>query len=132
MSTPDLPSAEGDPRIPTLRAWYTAKDEAEHYNRNLMQYGTAVAAVLSILAGSGGIFAVANALKTESGSLPAWALMILWLVSIVGTIALVLLLGLLVHSFLHRSKAEKAVEESRGSLIDADLTPFLPTSQQPQ
>ncbi len=71
------PSVEKDPRISTAQNWYKAKDEADHYNRNLMQYGGAVAAVLTILAGSGGIFAVATAVKVEDNPYFDWAATIL-------------------------------------------------------
>ncbi len=122
-------SAEEDPKTPILKKWYKAKDEADHYNRNLMQYGGAVAAVLTILAGSGGIFAVATAVKVEGNPYFVWAATILGGVSVVGTIALVILTVMLVHSFGRRRKAEKAVDKNRRSLIDEEIGPFLPTTQ---
>ena len=123
------PSAEKDPRISTVQKWYKAKDEADHYNRNLMQYGGAVAAVLTILAGSGGIFAVATAVKVEGNPYFVWAATILGGVSVVGTIALVILTVMLVHSFVRRGRAEKAVDKNRRNLINEEIAAFLPTTQ---
>ncbi len=123
------PNAEEDPKTPILKKWYKAKDEADHYNRNLMQYGGAVAAVLTILAGSGGIFAVATAVKVEGNPYFVWAAAILGGVSVVGTIALFILTGMLVHSFIRRGKAEKAVDKNRRRLINEEIAAFLPTTQ---
>lgn len=128
-SAEQAPSAEKDPRISTVQNWYKAKDEADHYNRNLMQYGGGVAAVLTLLAGSGGIFAVATAVKVEDNPYFDRAAAILGGVSVVGTIALVILTVMLVHSFVRRRKAEKAVDKNRRSLINEEIAPFLPTTQ---
>ncbi len=123
------PNAEEDPKTPILKKWYKAKDEADHYNRNLMQYGGAVAAVLTLLAGSGGIVAVATAVKVEDNRFFFWTVGILGGLGVVVTIALVILTVMLVHSFVRRKEAEEAVEKNRRSLIGDDPTLFLPTTQ---
>ena len=131
MSVSGVPDEERARMVPIVQAWLEAKDKSERYNRNLMQYGAAIAAVLSILAGSGGIFAVANALRMEGGSLPFWAWIILGVITVVGIAALFLLLILLFFSFLRRKEAEADAVRERGNLIAQDHTRFLPTSQQP-
>ncbi len=129
MSTPEDTSKKKEPEISVVQDWNKARDEAEHYNRNLMQYGAAVAAVLTLLAGSGGIFAVATAVKVEDNPFFLWAVGILGGLGVVATIALVILMVMLVQSFVRRKEAEEAVEEHRRSLIGDDPTRFLPTTQ---
>ncbi len=116
------PSAEKDPRISTVQNWYKAKDEADHYNRNLMQYGAAVAAVLTLLAGSGGIFAVATAVKVEDNPFFLWAVGILGGLGVVATIALVILTVMLVHSFVRRRESKELDQRGNRSFLAYNST----------
>jgi len=87
MDKPAAQTSESSQEIVQgLRGWTRAKEAASRYNRNLLQFGAGIAAVLGIEAGSGGIFALANSIVDtgNGGSLPWWALLHLAIVSIGG------------------------------------------------
>lgn len=69
-------STEHQALVSELQGWHRAKDQATRYNRNLLQYAAAIAAVFGIGAGGGGIIAVAGALSQideGSQSVADWA-----------------------------------------------------------
>src|SRR5207248_652263 len=56
-------------KVEALQGWRLAQEAASRSNRNLLQYGAGIAAILGIAAGSGGILAVANSLqKAQQGA----------------------------------------------------------------
>ena len=57
MSTPTTVTPNGDTEA--LQKWHLAKRRAERNNRNFVHYSTIVAAVLAIVSGTSGVFAVA-------------------------------------------------------------------------
>ena len=105
--------------IRTLTAWHRARDDARRYNRNLLQLGAAIAAILGIEAGSGGVFAIANGINGNE-PLPEWAS--LQLIALTG-FALVVggIFGLLaIWSYFRRGQAEQKAEQNLEYLFTLD------------
>ena len=107
----EVPSnAEGENVIllRNLQGYQLAKEQANRCNRNLLQYGAAIATILGIAAGSGSIFALADSVgKTgePEQSLPAWALGMLLAGALILCLFLALLLSQLYRTFSLRVTA---------------------------
>ena len=146
-------------KIPELQGWHRAKESASRHNRNLLQYAAAIAVVLGVEGGSGGILAVALALwkagatteattqaTTEAttqatneastwvfgalaGFLPGWAMCTI--VGVVGTgvLAVVLLTALLIRALWYRQKSERQADSHRDNIIAMDPNYFPPERQ---
>jgi hypothetical protein len=115
-----------------LRGWHLAKEAASRHNRNLLQYGAGIAAVLGIEAGSGGVFAIANGLTKVGGasaSLPWWTWVILGGVSIVAGTTFAILVGFLVRAFLLRRAAEQKADDHLAKVIALAPDRFLPREE---
>jgi hypothetical protein len=103
----------------TLQGYQLAKEQASRCNRNLLQYGAAIATILGISAGSGSIFALAESVgQTEgTGGLPSWAVgMLVGELMIVGLLMLVLL-TVLYRTFSKRDQAEREADNYLSTLI---------------
>ncbi len=126
-------------KITELQGWHREKEAASRHNRNLLQYAGALAAVLGIQAGSGGIFAIAIALMNAGPSLPDWLPSIpQWVTSlpeavkwvfvgvgIAGAAAPVALLVIfLIRALRYRQEAERQADDHRHNLIAIDPTLF--------
>ena len=137
-------------KIPELQGWHRAKESASRPNRNLLQYAAAIAVVLGVEGGSGGILAVALALwkagattgaTTEAttqatneastwvfgalaGFLPGWAMWTIVGVVSTGVVAVVLLTALLIRALWYRQEAELQANDHRHNLIAIDPTLF--------
>ncbi len=125
-------STEHQALVSALQGWHRAKDQATRYNRNLLQYAAAIAAVLGIGAGGGGIIAVAGALSQideGSQSVADWAKWILVVVAIVVSTASVILVSLLVRAFRLRRAAEYLADEHLAKLIDLQPDHFFPEAE---
>ena len=110
-------------RIGEARAeYYNAREEGKRYNRNILQYAGAIAAVIGIGTGSGGILAVANAI--DKGSLQLEIGVIYAVLSVAAGVA-VALLAPLVFSFWRRGIAESRETSALGALMleDPDFSP---------
>jgi len=121
MSTPER-------WVQDLEDWHLAREEANRYNRNLLQYGAAVAAVFGIGAGSGSVLALANA-QTEEGENMA----LLWgAIGLAGAVLVfsVILAFLLVAAFQQRRSAERRADESHRKLVRHAPERFLPKQEE--
>ena len=117
-----------DEMITELRAWHRARETAARCNRNLLQYGAAFAAILGIEAGSGGVFALANAL-TQGVALQAWVVAIVLAVSAVGVVFAIVLAILLVQAYGQRREAERRADDYLERLIARTPERFLPKEE---
>lgn len=117
-----LAAKAGTVDLDALQGWHLARQRAKRYNRNLLQYGAGLAAVLGINAGTGGMLKLADSLEIRSArasgdaiSEPArqvlWDLTSLagWIVAITA-VAAVLLLILLIAAFRERQRAERQAD----------------------
>ena len=112
-----------------LRGYHLAREEATRHNRNLLQYGAAIATALGIGAGSGSIFALADSVaKTQDSavSLPDWAVALLAGLVAILALAVVVLLFLLYGTFMLRRRAEQDMDTHLSRLIDADPARYWP------
>lgn len=112
--------------VSALQAWQKARDAANRYNRNLLQYAASIAAVLGIGAGSGGIFAVADSLPEAQGDIAVIGLVAS--VAVAGGIAAPILL-LLVGTFWKRGRAERDAASRMDDLIAIDPKRFPATAE---
>jgi hypothetical protein len=121
-----------------LRGWYLARQAATRYNRNLLQYGAGLAAVIGINAGTGGMLALADSLAlrtavasgetvTNPAQRPMWEFSspAAWMVVLTSVAAVVLLL-LLVRSYRDRQRAERSAEAHAERLIAVNPQWFRP------
>lgn len=115
-----------------LEGWHLAREAAQRWNRNLLQYGAGVAAVLGLAAGSGGVFAIASSLvglQDTSASLPGWAVGVLGGVTVVASAVFVILMSLLIASYFQRRKAEGAADSHLTKLIGLAPERFIPRAE---
>ncbi len=118
-----LDVAQSAAAVGELQHWRLAREKAARHNRNLLQYGAGLAAVLGISAGGGGMIAVANSLgQANTGPLNAIMGSILLASILVGLVLLVLLLG----TFRSRQAAERESDEYLGKLIELVPSWFQP------
>ncbi len=121
-----------EPWIAELRAWKLSIEHAERANRNLRQHAAGIAALLGIQAGSGGVFALAQAVTVageKSQFVPDEVMRVLIVAGAAGA-ALSLSLGaLLVGAFRARRSAEAEADKHLARLIEAKPLHFLPKAQ---
>ena len=121
----DLP--EGIKTDEVTAKWNTAKAQADRANRNLLQYGGGLAAMLGISAGSSGIWAIVKAMP--SGSAFVDQFMYCFAGAFCGASAFVGILFLgLVNSFRRRGMFEKQADEYFAQLVKLYPDRFLPKS----
>ena len=106
--------------------WQIAKDRATRYNRNLLQFGAAIAGVVGIFAGSAGVFAMAQRIQPTAANSLTYTLACLTAAGIV--FFLILLIGL-VGSFNARNRYEKIAEETLRQIVLHDPDRFLPNKE---
>jgi NADH:ubiquinone oxidoreductase subunit K len=113
--------------VEALQGWHRARASAGRYNRNLLQYGAGIAAVLGIEAGSGGIFAIANSLGAVGGevSLPVWAVFTLVIIGVLAAAVTIILAILLVDTYRRREAAESEAARCHDKLIALEPDRFL-------
>jgi hypothetical protein len=117
-------------QVAALRNWHRATEAADRSNRDLLQYGAGIAALLGISAGSGGVFAVAQSLNNaDTGGSPWWALTILVGVLIIAFVAGAVMAGLLVQSYGRRESAERDADEALAELIALGPEHFWPKAE---
>lgn len=114
-TSPANPERDTDARA----AWYDARDRAKRADRNLLQYAGAIAAVLGIGSGSGGLLAVAAALRDSGSLVPEWIFYAL--ASAAVAMAISLTLPLLMTLRL-RGDAEDEMRERLPAALREDST----------
>jgi hypothetical protein len=126
-----------------LLRWRLAQDAAGRANRNMLQAAAAIAAIIGIEAGAGGIFKLAEALQVnaEGGDqlvaanavqtpaaapllLGSWATWVPQVAAGIGLIFAVLLLVFLCSSAVHRVWAERATDRRLDELLRLDAGRF--------
>lgn len=118
-----------------LKGWLRAREEANRYNRNLLQYAAGVAAAFGVGAGSGGILAVSNALTQdgigalEIASFLFWVFGSVFTLSYLSMVIAAILAVLLVFAFFRRRAAEKEVTTHLENLIVLLPYHFLPAKE---
>jgi len=121
--------------VAELRAWGVGVELAERYNRNLLQYGGGIAAVLGISAGGGGILALAKAIPGAQprDSVPFVAndtlATLLLALAIVAAIAALGLGILLCRAFGGRTRAEAEADLHLRRLIELRPESFAPAGR---
>ena len=113
--------------VEAVQAWNRAKEESIRCNRNLLQYGAGIAAVLGIGSGSGGVFAVAD--KLNVNGLPIGALVGLGVLGGVLCLGFVVLSYLIVEAFTRREAAERKADDSQTRVIALAPSRFLPEAE---
>ena|SRR5437763_15423594 len=117
---------EGHPEIVrALQGWQIAKERANRANRDLLQFAAGITAVLGIVAGSGGIFAVATAVTPTQGA-QLFSIDVLKTLMAVGFALAAVLALMLVGSFQKRRREEHTMDEFLTSLIALRPDAFLP------
>ncbi len=117
--------------VPELRAWKLSLERAERANRNLLQDAAGIAALLGIQAGSGGVFALAQAVtvaKEGASFVPDDIMRVLLIAGAVGAALSLGLAVLLVRAFWARHRAEAEADEHLAKLIEAKPDHFLPSA----
>ncbi len=108
------------PPIKARADWYEARDEARRADRNLLQYAGAMAAVIGIGSGSGGILAIANALDDSTGALiPEW---VFFAILAAATATVILLVVPLVATLRLRGDAEDLMRTRLRPALQEDPT----------
>ena len=119
----DLP--EGIKPDELTARWNAAKAKAERANRNLLQYGGALAAMLGISAGSSGIWAIVKAMPSDSSFLDQFLPCFVAAFCGAGLFVGVLFLGLL-NSYRSRGQFEKQADEYLAQIVKMYPERFLP------
>src|SRR4029453_9222519 len=96
--------------VQALQGWQIARERSSRPNRNLLQFGAGITAVLGLVAGSGGLFGVANALTTTEGS-QLFPLDLLKVFMVIGFVLAVVLGLLLVGAFRERRQQEHTMDD---------------------
>lgn len=104
-----------------LTTWHSAKEAAQRYNRNLLQYAAAIGAVFGIGTGASGIFVVAEA-QTEGQLIACWGQAALYSLAGFGFLILVFLAWQLVCTFRSRRTSEQSLLDSQARLININPT----------
>src|SRR5436309_2859504 len=118
-------------KVEAMQGWRLAQEAASRSNRNLLQYGAGIAAVLGIAAGSGGVLAVANSLhkaQDASAQLPGLAALFV-VVDVVTFLLTLILFGLLLDAFTRRRDAEAQADKYMKRLIEFEYDHFLSESK---
>ena len=122
--------SEEHPEIADLQAWHRAKEHARRFNRNLLQYAGALAAILGIGGSAGSVLALAISVLEKNQGVDDWMIGLLAAVGVfVGVIA-VPLIFYLVRAFRLRLTAEVDANEALDRLIARDPSRFWPQAGQ--
>ena len=105
-----------------VREWHIAREKADRLNRNLLQYGAAMTAVIGVFGASGGVVALAFSVQKDGGDLP---LGIVWAIVAIGLLLFVILGAFLISAFRDRGKCEEDAEEKLGHISREDPGAFL-------
>ena len=112
-----------------LERFHRARERSSRCNRNLLQYGAALMAVIGIALGTGSVLALARSLAEAQGDaalFPDWGLgVLIGIGSALAALALLLFL-LLCQAFLSRLGAEHAADAALAELIRAEPERYLP------
>lgn len=112
--------------VSDLAAWKVLTERADHLNRNLVQYAASIAAALGISTGSGGVFALAQAVAQKtSEELSAFLTGFIEVVSGVAAAMTLVLLALLISTYRARARTEHDAAEHLKALIAAKPDHFL-------
>ncbi len=115
--------------VSDLCEWRVLSDDATRLNRNLIQYAASIGALLGIGAGSGGIFALADAVSSAgSQTLPSAIVAFVGASGVFIFVFGVGLLFLLVRAFRGRTRIEREADEHLRRLIYQKPDQFLPAS----
>ena len=115
-----------DDVVLALQEWHEARESANRHNRNLLQYGAALATLFGLEAGFGGIVTVAISLG-KGGGTPYFVAAV-----VIGAAGIVLgALGALamVRAFRERKLAEERAAETLRVLIRHDPERFMPREE---
>lgn len=108
--------------VEALQRWHRTKEAANRYNRDLLQYGAVVAGSAGMMAGAGGLTALAGA----GGRLPWWAAVQLSVLAVAAVVAIGGGVMLVLRTYRLRERAEAEVETSMDRLIELRPDQFLP------
>ncbi len=111
--------------VRALQGWQIAKERANRANRDLLQFAAGITAVLGIVAGSGGIFAVASSAATTTGT-QLFPLDLLKILMGIGFALSVVLGIMLVGAFQRRHREERTMDDYLTKLISLRPDAFLP------
>ena len=101
---PELLQNVDETTLSGLQGFQLAKARAERCNRNLLQYGAAIATLLGISAGTGSMLALADSMsKAESRPLPEWAQL-----TLIAEGTVLMSVSLSAHGSVGRSSALRA------------------------
>ena len=114
--------------IEALQGWHRSKERAGRFNRNLLQYAAALAALLGIAGGSGAVAAVGISVSDLSGGTPEWVKVIAIVVAAVVALIAVALIYYLIRAFRLRLEAEVGANDFLDRLIERDSKRFWPPS----
>ncbi|HLF04267.1 MAG TPA: hypothetical protein VI855_03530 [Dehalococcoidia bacterium] len=108
--------------IEALQIWNRAKESANRYNRDLLQYGAMIAGAVGMVAGAGGLTALAGA----GGRLPWWAALQLAVLAVAALVVIAAGVVLLLRTYRLREKSENETEQAMDRLIELRPDQFLP------
>ena len=114
--------------VAPLQEWHGATEAASRNNRNLIQYGAALAGLIGIEAGFGGVVAVALSVadSAQDGPLYGWVIGL----AVAGFILGVMLAVLVVRAFHERHAAEQRADAAMRTLITHMPDRFLPGTEE--
>ena len=112
--------------VEALQGWHRSKERARRFNRNLLQYAAALAALLGIGGGSGAVAAVGISVSKLSGNQALWVLIIAIVVAAIVALIAVALIYYLIRAFRLRLEAEVSANDFLDRLIERDPERFLP------
>lgn len=125
--TKALSVSERQARVEALQGWNQARESARRYDRNLLQYAGALAALLGISGGSGAVAAVGISVSELSGDQARWVLGLAIVVAAIVALIAVALIYYLVRAFRLRRKAEDGAVKSLCTLIALEPDRFWPS-----
>ena len=115
-----------DEVVVALQDWHEARESANRHNRNLLQYGGALAALFGIVTGFGGIVTVAIGVGERGGTPFGVAAVV---VGAAGIVLGALLVLAIVRAFRERQLAEERAAEMLRILIRHDPERFMPREE---
>ncbi|MSQ06965.1 MAG: hypothetical protein EXR54_06900 [Dehalococcoidia bacterium] len=109
--------------VEALQKWTRSKESANRHNRDLLQYGAVVAGSAGMVAGAGGLTALAG---SGGRGLPWWAALQLSVLAVAAVVAIAGGVMLLLRTYRLRELAEAEAERSMDRLIELRPDQFLP------